>query len=193
LRDRERQWYLASVGGARPASGALDSGRAFRILTDLLRDEANLQAVRGLIQREYPYTGRTIPKQARALLPRIEDCFRRRRWSLAPGPEFDLKAGLTKETMKGAGRTQTLRIFDFNTGDFKAEPGAREDAMPAIHFSDGHERADWLVFAHGSEREPALALAHGNGNDPVPHFAQATEAGPGLGFAHATEAARALG
>jgi hypothetical protein len=194
LRDRERNWHLASVDGAGPASDALDAGRAFRILSNLLRDEANLQAVRGLLQRDYPFSGRPIPNQARALLSLIEDRLCRRRWALAPGPEFDLRAGLTKDTMKGAGRTQTLRIFDFNTGDFKVEPGPESPAaMPDIFFSDGHESADWLVIAHGSEREPALALAHGNENGPVPHFALTAESGPALGFTHGTEAPRGSG
>ena len=198
LRDWDRLWYIASIEGVNPASDALETDSALRILAALLRDDANLQAIRGLLQAEYPYTGRPIPNQARALLPEIEVRFRRRGWALAPGPEFNLRAGLTRSTRAGAGRTQTLRVFDFNTGDFSeaaeasgwVNPDAAKPAdegIPALRFSGGHEHADWLVFSHGSEREPGLALAHGTGNDPVPDFALATEGGPAVDFAHALE------
>jgi hypothetical protein len=200
LRDWDRLWYLATVDGAAPQSDALAAGPALRVVASLLRHEANLQVIRGLLQTEYPFAGRPISNQGRALLPKIEARFHRRSWALLPGPEIDLRAALTKSTRVGAGRTQTLRIFDFNTGDFaeasgSARPAAADarDAIPALRFSGGHERTEWLSFRHGSEREPGLALAHESGNGPVPEFALATEGGPSLGFTHATEPARDFG
>jgi hypothetical protein len=191
LRDRSRMWRLASIDGASRPYDALEPGPASRILPGLLRGDGNLQAIRGMLRAEYPFTGRPIPARERALLAEIQDRLLRRRWALLPGPEIDLRAALTRSTRAGAGRTQTLRIFDLSTGDFAEasvteSPPAR-DAIPALRFSGGHERTDWIGYRHTAGREPGFAFSNGGGNGPVPDFAPAAESGQALGFTHAAE------
>ena len=195
LRDWDRLWYLCCADGAGEIPDALEAGPARDLLSELLRDDGNLQAIRGMLQAEYPLSARPIPNQPRALLSEIGDRLGRRRWALTPGPEIDLQAGLTRSTRRGAGRTQTLRVFDFNTDDYVEAPRNPlvPESIPAIRFSGGQERSEWLVFRYGSEREPGIVLSHGNESEPVPDFALATEGGPELAFAHTAEPPQGFG